>query len=167
MSDWVTPDDVLADWIGEDQPADMEALDRWIRRAERMLRREFPTLTERLELASETEPDLPDTVRDVVSAMVTRVFRNPQGIRQMQETTGQFTASMTFAGDNPGGLYLTDSERDALRPPNASKTGQAFSIHVGGSFGNVHLPWCDVMFANRPCSCGAALTGGEPIYELG
>lgn len=166
MADWVSPEDVLADWIGEDAPTDVDALGRWIRRAERMLRREFPSLTDRLKTPG-NEPDLLETVRDVVSAMVTRVFRNPQGIRQMQETTGQFTASMTFAGDNPGGLYLTDSERDALRPPDSAKTGQAFSVGVGAGSAGYHLPWCDVMFANRPCSCGATLTGGEPIYELG
>lgn len=165
MDTWVSPDDVLDAWIGEDRPTNSATLSKWIGRAERLLRREFPTLQTRLE--SELEPDLQDTIVDVVSSMVTRVFRNPQGLRQTQETTGQFTASMTFAGNNPGGLYLEDSERDSLRPPNTPKAGQAFSVGLTSITGSLHLPWCDRMFGVDRCSCGLELTGETPIYELG
>lgn len=165
MGTWVQAADVLDGWIGEDKPREDEAtLDVWIGRAERLVRREYPTLQARLD--SGTEPDLQDTIIDVVSAMVTRVFRNPQGLRQTQETTGQFTASMTFAGTNPGGLYLEPEERDALRPPDAPKTGQAYSVGLSTATGGIHVPWCDLLLGGDRCSCGADIAG-YPLYEVG
>lgn len=161
---WTSADDVLADWIGHDVPDNDETLRRWIERAERLLRREFPDLTFRVE--SDDEPDLMDTIRDVVSAMVTRVFRNPEGIRQRQETDGSFTGSITFGGDQPGMLTLLDAERDALRAPGEAKSGKAFSIQVSGGRYEQHLPWCDVMFSTKSCSCGASIAD-RPIYEGG
>ena len=161
---WATAQDVIKDWIGNDQPVKDETLDRWVARAERLLRREFPTLQERIN--SGAEPDLADTVKDVISSMVTRVFRNPQGIRTQQESTGQFVGSITFGGDQPGSLYLTKEERDALTPPGQRhKDGKAFTIPIGGegSYG-AHLPWCNLLFGSNICSCGADI-GKRPIYE--
>lgn len=161
---WTEPSDVTQDWIGANIPADETLVGRWVAKAERMLRREFPTLNERLE--SGQEPDLLDTVKDVVIAMVTRVFRNPEGIRQMQETDGSFTGSITFSGDQPGGLVLLDSERDALREPGAQKTGQVFNRSMLPPGHITHLPWCDRLWDPARCSCGAALAG-RPIFEGG
>ena len=163
---WTTPDDVLGSWIGDDAPEDADLVQRWIGRAERLIRREFPDLADRV--ASGLEPDLPDTIVDVVSAMVIRVFRNPSGHRSVsgQETTGQFSGSntITFGGDNPGALGLLDEERDALRPPDAPRGGQAFSIGVAPAGATDHLPWCSLWFTGKWCSCGADIAG-FPIYE--
>ena len=163
---WTTPDDVLGSWIGDDAPDDALLVQRWIDRAERLIRREFPEIQERLD--SGGEPDLADTVVDVVSAMVARVFRNPSGHRSVsgQETTGQFSGSntITFGGDNPGALGLLDEERDALRPPDAPRGGQAFSIGVAPAGATDHLPWCSLWFTGKWCSCGADIAG-FPIYE--
>lgn len=161
---WTEPSDVIQDWIGSNIPTDEALVGRWVAKAERMLRREFPTLDQRL--GSGQEPDLLATVKDVVGAMVSRVFRNPEGIRQMQETDGSFTGSITFSGDQPGGLVLLDSERDALREPGAGKAGQAFSVSMGGYQAGVHLPWCDHTWNPALCSCGVVLAG-HPIYEGG
>ncbi|WP_461004567.1 hypothetical protein [Trueperella pyogenes] len=161
---WTSAEDVIEAWIGENVPTNLPLLTRWIAKAERLLRREFPTLPARLE--SGKEPDLKETVCDVVIAMVTRVFRNPEGIRQMQETDGSFTGSVTFSGDQPGGLVLLDSERDALRDPGSPKAGQAFSISMGGYRYAAHLPWCDATWDPATCSCGVRVAG-KPIYELG
>lgn len=131
---WATPSDVIDSWIGDDAPVDEELVSRWIARAERAVRREFPTLETRIE--SGLEPDLADTVNDVVVAMVTRVFRNPSGHRSVsgQETTGQFSGSntITFGGNNPGALELLDSEREALGLPGARRGRKAFSVMPGG-----------------------------------
>lgn len=131
---WATPDDVIDSWIGEDVPTDEGLVGRWIDRAERVIRREFPTIQQRI--ASELEPDLADTVGDVVVAMVTRIFRNPSGHRSIsgQETTGQFSGSntITFGGDNPGALELLDSERAALGAPGLKRGRKAFSVMPGG-----------------------------------
>ena len=162
---WATPDDVIASWIGDDVPTDTDLIQRWVDRAERLLRREFPDLQDRVD--SGDEPDLEATVVDVVAAMVTRVFRNPAGHRSVsgQETTGQFSGSntITFGGDNPGALGLLDEERDALRPPDAPRGGQAFSIGVAPAGATDHLPWCSLWFTGKWCSCGADIAG-FPIY---
>ena len=162
---WTTPDDVIASWIGDDVPTDADLIQRWIDRAERLLRREFPDLQDRID--SGDEPDLEATVIDVVVAMATRVFRNPAGHRSVsgQETTGQFSGSntITFGGNNPGALGLLDEERDALRPPDAPRGGQAFSIGVAPAGATDHLPWCSLWFTGKWCSCGADIAG-FPIY---
>lgn len=163
---WTTPDDVIASWIGDDVPTDTDLIQRWVDRAERLLRREFPDLQDRID--SGDEPDLEATVVDVVAAMVTRVFRNPAGHRSVsgQETTGQFSGSntITFGGENPGALGLLDEERDALRPPDAPRGGQAFSIGVLPASAVDHLPWCSLWFTGKWCSCGTDIAG-RPIYE--
>ena len=159
---WTLAQDVLDDWIGENTPPDPTVVTRWVGKAERMLRREFPTLQARIDAGK--EPDLLETVKDVVTAMVTRVFRNPEGIRQMQETDGSFTGSITFSGDQPGGLVLLDSERDMLRDPGAAKSGQAYSVRVGADPASRHALWCDGTWVRDRCSCGAFLAG-YPIYE--
>ena len=84
---WATADDVIDSWLGDDVPADVAKVETWIARAERLIRATFPNIQDRID--SGDEPDLQDNVIDVVVAMVTRVFRNPNGYRSM---TGQMTA---------------------------------------------------------------------------
>lgn len=131
---WATPDDVIDSWIGDDAPDDPLLVEKWIARAERMIRREFPSIPARI--VADAEPDLADTVNDIVVAVVTRVFRNPSGHRSIsgQETTGQFSGSntITFGGDNPGALELLDSERAALALPGEKRGRRAYSFMPGG-----------------------------------
>lgn len=131
---WATSDDVIDSWIGDDAPDDPLLVEKWIARAERMIRREFPSVGARI--VSGLEPDLADTVNDVVVAVVTRVFRNPSGHRSVsgQETTGQFSGSntITYGGDNPGALELLDSERAALALPGEKRGRRAYSFMPGG-----------------------------------
>lgn len=131
---WATPDDVIDSWIGDDAPDDPLLVEKWIARAERLIRREFPSIPARI--VADAEPDLADTVNDVVVAVVTRVFRNPSGHRSVsgQETTGQFSGSntITYGGDNPGALELLDSERAALALPGEKRGRRAYSFIPGG-----------------------------------
>ena len=131
---WATASDVQDSWIGDDAPDDPLLVEKWIARAERMIRREFPSIPARI--VADAEPDLADTVNDVVVAVVTRVFRNPSGHRSIsgQETTGQFSGSntITFGGDNPGALELLDSERAALALPGEKRGRRAYSFMPGG-----------------------------------
>lgn len=141
---WTTALDVIDSWIGPDAPDDAGLIDKWIGRAERLVRREFPDLQARMD--KEDEPDLPDIVVDVVVAMVARVFRNPSGHRSVsgQETTGQFSGSntITYGGNNPGALELLDSERDMLGG-GAVPTG-AFEVDMmDGSPGPSMVPRWD------------------------
>lgn len=130
---WTTPADVKSAWIGADAPTDDALIDNWIARAERLIRRQVRDLQDRIDAEAEEVPprtDLLDTARDVTVAMVIRVFRNPEGIRQTNTTTttGPFsdTKMQTYGGDVPGGLGLTGDELAALQGASAG----AFSIDL-------------------------------------
>ena len=43
MASWTIPDDVIDAWIGEDAPTDTVKIQKWIDRAERVIRRKVPT----------------------------------------------------------------------------------------------------------------------------
>lgn len=119
---WTVPDDVKDAWIGPGAPTDDVLIKNWIDRAERLIRRQVKDLQERIDAEADEVPprtDLLDTARDVTVAMVIRVFRNPEGIRQTNQTTttGPFsdTKMQTYGGDVPGGLGLTGDELAALQ----------------------------------------------------
>lgn len=123
---WTTAAEVVAAWIGGDAPDDTVLMTVWIGRAERLLRVKVPGLVLRLDADPETEPDLLDNVKDVVTSMVQRVFRNPEGVRTRQETTGPFSGSVTLGGDQPGELWITDDE--LARISGAGSNRGAFTI---------------------------------------
>lgn len=128
---WATAADVIGSWIGGNEPTDTAKVEKWIARAERLIRATFPDLQARID--GGLEPDLLDNVNDVVVAMVTRVFRNPQGYRTMsgQQTAGPYSGNdtITFGGDNPGALVILDDEKSLLAG-TAQSNGGAFSIDL-------------------------------------
>lgn len=130
---WALPDDVISSWVGGNVPTDDARLQVWIDRAERLVRRRVPDLQERID----AEADLPlastellDTAKDVVVGMVTEVFKNPDNKRSLQSTTGPFTESTTFGGDNPGKLVLLPGDESLL---SSSRPGEAFTFDLIGS----------------------------------
>jgi hypothetical protein len=125
---WTTAAEVIAAWIGDDAPSDTALVDVWIGKAERLLRFKVPDLQERLDVTPVVEPDLLGNVKDVVTAMVQRVFRNPDGVRQRQEGTGPFTGSVTYGGDQPGALWVTDAEIGLVSATGGSRG--AFTIDM-------------------------------------
>jgi hypothetical protein len=121
MASWTLPADIVEVWIGDDAPTDSLLIDKWIGKAEREIRFRVPDLQARLDTEADLLPavtELLDTARDVVVAMVTRVFRNPEGLRQknVTTTTGPFgdTGSVIYGGNTPGELALTDDELSKL-----------------------------------------------------
>lgn len=136
---WTTADDVIGAWIGDDAPTDLSLLGAWIDRAERLIRFRVPGIQARID---EPEEDLLENVRDVVVSMVTRKFRNPEGIRQNSVSTGPFTEQRTYGGDNPGELVLLDAEL-ALLSPVGSSTG-AFTIDMIPSTSRFSPDYVDV-----------------------
>ena len=120
---WTAASEVVAAWIGDDAPTDLALVDRWVGRAERLVRSKVPGIQARIDAA---ETDLLDNVKDVVTSMVQRVFRNPEGVRTRQESTGPFTGSVTLGGDQPGELWLTDDEMSRIAPAG-SRSG-AFTV---------------------------------------
>lgn len=124
---WTSAADVISSWIGEDAPTDEALVDKWIAKAERLVRSEVVGIQDRIDSA--TEPDLLENASDVVTDMVSRKFRNPEGLRTIQETTGPFSGSRTYGGNEPGALYLTEDEIKKLSVSVA--TGQrAFSVSM-------------------------------------
>lgn len=121
---WTKPADIQDSWIGEGKPTDDDLLEIWIDRVERLIKSKVPGIADRV---TSNEPDLLDTIKDVVCSAVTRVFRNPDGIRQAQTTTGPFTESVTYGGNQPGSLQLLDDEIDRLLP---IKVSGAFTIQT-------------------------------------
>jgi hypothetical protein len=121
---WTAAQDIVDSWIGEDIPEDLVVVDNWIGKAERLIRFRVPGIQARI---TALETDLLENVIDVVAAMVTRKFRNPEGIRNSQVTTGPFTESRTFGGNDPGELTLLDSELAILLGATAG-TRRAFTV---------------------------------------
>lgn len=126
MEPWAIPDDVREAWIGPDAPESDAQLENWIGQAERLIRYHVPTLAQRIE--DDETGELAATTRDVIVSMVTRVFRNPEGIRQTNRTTGPFTDSFTYGGDRPGGLYLSDEELARLNGTTADTHAYTVSM---------------------------------------
>lgn len=126
---WTTAKDVKDSWIGEGAPTDDAKILSWIHKAEREIKFRVPSIQARIDAEAGETPartDLLETAKDVTVAMVTRVFRNPEGIRQANITTGPYTSSKTYGGDVPGGLGLTDDELEKLR----GARGGAFTIDL-------------------------------------
>ena len=129
MPTWTEPSDVTGAWIGENAPTDSQQIQVWIEKAEREVKYRVPGIQARITAEAAEDPsrtDLLETAKDVVVAMVTRVFRNPEGIRQTNVTTGPYTASKTYGGNTPGGMSLTDDELAKLQ----GARGGAFSIDL-------------------------------------
>jgi len=126
MASWTAPADVTGAWIGEGAPTETAKIQTWIDKAEREIKYRVPDIQARID-AEAPAVDLKNTAIDVVVAMVTRVFRNPEGIRQTNVTTGPYTNSKTYGGDTPGGLGLTADELAKLQ--GASSSG-AFTISL-------------------------------------
>ena len=131
---WTSPTDVTDAWIGDDAPSDVDLLTIWLSKAEREVRHRVPDLQARIDAEAALVPpvtDLLDTAKDVVVAMVTRIFRNPTGTRQKNATvtTGPFseTTSETVGGNNPGVLEPTSDELAKLQ---GLRTAGAFSISM-------------------------------------
>lgn len=121
---WATANDVLERWIGDDKPTDHELVQRWVDDAETLILSEFPDIQDRIDAG-----DLPvERVRFVVARMVTRAFRNPNGLRQVNEQAGPFGLSGTFAGSTPGDVMLTPEERALLRAPTKARRPRAFTV---------------------------------------
>lgn len=127
---WVSPDEIIDSWVGDNVPTDVAKLQVWIDRAERLVRRQVPDLQARIDAEADAVPpstDLLDLTTDVVIAMVTEVFKNPDGKRSIQSASGPLSESTTFGGDNPGKLILTRDQEDLLSGFNP---GEAYTVDL-------------------------------------
>lgn len=84
-----------------------------------------------------------------------------------QEVAGPYSYTVDTRKANDVS-FLTEEEEDALRGVvGIVKSTQAFNTDVTPAPGySDHLPWCDLMFGGLVCTCGVALTGYYPLYEM-
>ena len=106
-----------------------------------------------------------NTRRRIVCAVVRRSIEAQSspgaGMSTFQATTGPFTNSYTPTNPH-GDFYLTKAERKALGEGRQKAFGGRVAVMPPAS---CHRPWCSLMLGALYCSCGADLTGGEPLWE--
>lgn len=148
---WVTSEDIRRRWLGSTEFPSLTVVQEWIGDAEALILFEFPDIQQRID-----DDELPlRQVRLVVAQMVLRVLRNPDNLKAKQQTSGPFSEGGTYAGDNPGSVYLTDDERAMLG--SSPGTGQkAFTINGTPATGTAHE--LEAAWVNGP-------SGYEPGYE--
>lgn len=154
---WTVVADVTSRWVGADAPA-AATIQAFITDAETLVASEYSTLDARI--ADEDDPVTTERVVMVVARMVIRALRNPDNVRSTQ--TGPF--GTTFAGDNPGGLYLSDDDRKLLGDPGGTESG-AYSIDMLGDALSIHSEACSLRFGATYCSCGADIAG-YPLFGV-
>lgn len=122
---WTSYADVTDRWVGGSVPADEAQITTLIADAEDTILREYPDIQARID--DTTTPV--ERVIKVVARVVIRHLRNPTGQRSTTQGAGPFQQSITFGGDEPGALYLTDADRYELSGPTSHK-GKAFSVEM-------------------------------------
>ena len=126
---FAVPTDITTRWVWTDAtPPDADLLTVLISDSEVIIRSEFPDIDARIveELGGGDQPPgavTAGTVLLVVVGMVTRYLRNPDNVRT--QGTGPFTS--TYAGPRPGGLALSDEDRQKLDVRLSGKQA-AFSV---------------------------------------
>jgi len=116
-------DDIKDRWLVSDPLPDDAKLETLIDEAEDIVLSAIPDLADRI-----SDGRIPLVrLQRIVSRMVIRHIQNPTGVRQTQETTGPFTKGVTYGGDEPGSMYLTDDEKRQLLG-KSSTSGRAFQI---------------------------------------
>jgi len=123
---WATVQDIRDRWLDGELPYTDEQVLTLVEDAEDIIAAEFPTLEQKVARGEVTQ----GRVVRVVARMIVRVLKNPDGVRQRQETRGSFTGSITYGGDNPGELYLADEDRRDLG--GRAGRGRAFSFMLAG-----------------------------------
>ena len=137
MATWATFTDVTDRWVGNDVPTDSALVETLLGDAEQVILATYPGLQARID--AETIPV--ERVTMIVVAMVTRLLRNPEWVRTLQETVGAFSQSRTFMG-NDSGLFMTESETAILSPSTRTK---AFEVDLGWRAGSPDdTIWFDV-----------------------
>lgn len=124
---WASVDDVRRRWMGSSWDFTDEQVRALLDDAEDAVRATVPSVD--ADIAANVLPA--ERVTRVVCRVVLRVLRNPDGKRSTNVTTGPFSQNETYAGDNPGEVYLTDEDRRDLEGSRARRR-RAFTVMPGG-----------------------------------
>ena len=119
---WAPFEDVVTRWVEAGEPTDEALVAALISDAEQVILAEYPAIQDRID-----QNLLPvERVTFVVTQMVSRILRNPEGLSSWQQQTGPFGQSRTFGTENVG-IYLTDNEIKLLSP---TRRGKAYSVDL-------------------------------------
>lgn len=124
---WASVDDVRRRWMGSSWDFTDGQVQALLDDAEDAVRAAVPSVD--AAIAANVLPT--ERVTRVVCRVVLRVLRNPDGKRSTNVTTGPFSQNETYAGDNPGEVYLTDEDRRDLEGSRARRR-RAFTVLPGG-----------------------------------
>lgn len=119
MGLWAFADDVLERWPGSNPPTNDLLVEVLVGDVEVLIQAKFPDIVERLE----EEPELRRRLVTVISQVVIRLLRNPDGVRSESADDVSFTYSA-----NPEYLTLTSSEL-ALLSVDGRGLQKAFTIN--------------------------------------
>lgn len=124
---WATPQDVLDRWVGGGEPTDLDQIQALIDDAESVILAEYPKIQDRIDAA--TVPL--SLVVMVVTRMVTRILRNPEGLTYWQQNTGPFGQGKNYGTGNSD-IWLSSEEKELLAP---KRKGKAFEIDLAPNAG--------------------------------
>ena len=119
---WTTFEDVVDRWVGPGAPTDDGLVEALIGDAETIILAEFPRIQERIDDESLNA----DVVKLVVTRMVSRLLRNPEGLSYVQQTTGPFSQARNYSGA-AADVWLSADEKALLAPGGK---GKAFSMNL-------------------------------------
>lgn len=116
---WATPQDVIDRWVGAGAPTDTDLVSALIADAEAVILAEYPKIQDRID-----DDLLPvGTVVMVVSRMVTRLLRNPEGLTYWQQNTGPFGQGKNYGSGNAD-IWMSGDEVKLLAPKRKGKAYQ-------------------------------------------
>jgi len=122
MSNWATPANVIARWVGDNPPEDTDQIQLLIDDAEAVILSEYPSIQARIDSNKLSE----SVVTLVVTRMVIRLLRNPENLTYWQQQTGPFGQARNFSETKD--IWLTADESNMLAP---NRKGNAYEVNVG------------------------------------
>lgn len=111
---YTTPTNIKALWLSSTPPPNDSIIEAWINGAELLIFSEYPHLKDHI--TADPAGDWLGRVISVASQMVVGVLQNPEGVRQLSNTAGTFTKSVTYGTETIAqSLSLTPQMRLILQ----------------------------------------------------
>lgn len=143
---WATPQDIIDRWVGAGAPTDEALVAALIADAEAVILAEYPKIQDRIDANLLNV----GTVIMVVSRMVSRLLRNPEGLTYWQMNTGPFGQGKNYSNGGGVDIWMTADEEKLLAP---KRKGKAYELDlapyaVAGGTG-VYIPGFGSIYAQE------------------
>lgn len=106
----------------------------------------------------------PDAARAILRGAVLRWHEAGSGALQSSQV-GPFGMALDTRQQRRGLFWPSEIEQLQGLCRSGEQSG-AFAVDTAGGGGIVHADVCSVHFGGLYCSCGAVLTGGNPLWEV-